>query len=349
MLLMLLLGFLPGLLFFVLGIRMQPINGDLTRIGAFSESEYGWNTPQRVFSKPLFGSSVSDRPDVLVIGDSFATAMTNHQWQNHVVTTTGLSVSTVSSYDLTIDQVMSDPDYQARPPRFLVLTLVERHFPSVLARQARCDAPGPAAAVPAVPPSIRPVMPIPVVADGVEISRPTEWTDWRDVTLGLAVKRVVRESIYRWQGRQLTKTWQYRLSRSDLFSNTLPHHILVFRGDVEKTAQWREAGPAGVDCLLADLRRKVEANGHTRLVVLLAPDKLTAYTPWITDPSVRGLSELDALASRHPDLIPPVHRALEAAIAAGTPDVYLPNNTHWGIKGHLVAGQVVADFLQQRR
>lgn len=349
MLCLLLLGFLPGLVCFVLAIRMQPINGDLTRIGAYPESQYGWSTPQRVFAKPLFGNSVADQADVLVIGDSFATAMSNHQWQNQVVVATGMSVSTVSSYDLTVDQVMADPAYQARPPRFLVLTLVERHFPSVLARQARCEA-GPSVRAGAAPSAgyPRPV-PIPAVVDGVEITRPTAWSDFRDVPLGLAVKQLVREAVYRASGRQLTKAWQYGLSRTDLFSNALPDRLIVFHGDIEKTAQWREPGPAGIDCLLADLRRKVEADGRTRLVVLVAPDKLTAYTPWVTDPSVQKLSELGALVDRHPDLIPAVDRALHAAIDAGTSDVYLPNNTHWGIQGHMVVGQVMADFLQQRR
>lgn len=345
MLCLLLLGFLPGLVFFVLAIRMQPINGDLTRIGAYPESQYGWSTPQRVFAKPLFGNSVADQADVLVIGDSFATAMSNHQWQNQVVVATGMTVSTVSSYDLTVDQVMADPAYQSRPPRFLVLTLVERHFPSVLARQARCEAGISVRASEAQSPGNPRSVSIPAVVDGVEITRPTGWSDWRDVPLGLAVKKLVREAVYRVSGRQLTKAWQYGLNRADLFSNALPDRLIVFRGDIEKTAQWREPGPEGIDCLLSDLRRKVEADGRTRLVVLVAPDKLTAYTPWVNDRSVEGLSELGALVNRHPDLIPPVDRALHAAIDAGTSDVYLPNNTHWGIQGHMVIGQVMADFL----
>ncbi len=346
---LLVLGFLPGLVFFVLGIRMQPIDGDLTRIGAYPESQYGWSTPQRVFARPLFGSSLSDQADVLVIGDSFATAMSNHQWQNQVVAATGLTVSTVSSYDLTVDQVLADPAYRARPPRFLVLTLVERHFPSMLARQASCSGGASAGVAPVPPPYAASPVVIPAVQDGVDITRPTEWTDWRDVTLGLAVKRLVRETVYRLTGRQLTKAWQYGLTRDDLFSNAVPDRLLVFRGDIEKTVQWRDAGPAGIDCLLADLRRKVEADGRTRLVVMVAPDKLTAYTPWINDRSVQGLSELGALAGRHPDLIPPLDRALHGVIESGTPDVYLPNNTHWGIQGHMAVGQVMVDFLQTTR
>lgn len=350
MLCLLLLGFLPGLLFFVLGMRMQPIDGDLTRIGAYSERLYGWSTPQRVFTKPLYGSSVADQSDVLVVGDSFATAMTRHQWQNHVVAATGLKVSTVSSYDTTLGQVLRDPAFQAHPPRFLVLTLVERNFPSALARQASCSAPQGVASH-AVPETVVDTSAsgvyIPTVANGTELTRTTEWADWRDVTLGLAVKQLVRESVYQFSGHQTTKAWQYGLDRSDLFSNALPDRLLVFRGDVEKTAQWREVGQKGIDCLIDALRRQVEANGRTRLVLLVSPDKLTAYAPWVTDPVVRQLSELDALAQRHPDLMPPINRSLQRAIAAGHADIYLPNNTHWGIKGHMVVGHAVAEFLQR--
>lgn len=353
---MLLLGFLPGVACFLLALRMQPIDGDLTRIGAYPERQYGWNAPQRVFPQPLYGSSLADGAEVLVVGDSFATAMANHQWQNRVVAATGLRVSTLSAYDQTIDQVLADPAYRARPPRWLVLTLVERHFPSMLARHAGCAA-GP---VPVEPPAAA-MAPsdagtasgwtgrLPEIPQALALQRQTIWDDWRNVPLGVGYKYVQRSVWQAVSGRQSTEAWEYRLSRSDLFSSERSDRLLVFRKDIQKTAQWTSAGLASLDCLLGDLQRKVEANGHTRLVVLLAPDKLTAYTPWITDPSVQGLSELDALARRHPDLMPPVHRALEAAIAAGTPDVYLPNNTHWGISGHLIAGQVVADFLLQRR
>ncbi len=351
MLSMLLLGFLPGVVCFALAVRMQPIDGDLTRIGAYPERDYGWNAPQRVFPRPLYGSSVGDGAEVLVIGDSFATAMGQHQWQNQVVAATGLRVSTVSAYDQTVDQVMAETAYRAQPPRWLVLTLVERHFPSMLARHVSCPADA-AARAPVTPTQAEPFIwsgDVPEVPMGVAIERNTRWDDWRQVPLGVGYKFVQRSLWRAATGRQSTDAWEYPLDRSDLFSSERSDRLLVFRKDIQKAEQWATTGSSALDCMLGELRRKAEANGHTRLVVLLAPDKLTAYTPWITDPSVQGLSELDALASRHPDLIPPVHRALEAAIAAGTSDVYLPNNTHWGIKGHLVAGQVVADFLQQRR
>lgn len=351
MLCLLLLGFLPGIACFVLAIQMQPIDGDLTRIGAYPERHYGWNAPQRVFPQPLFGSSVADGADVLVIGDSFATAMPNHQWQNPLVAVTGMRVSTLSAYDQTIDQVMADPAYQAQPPRWLVLTLVERHFPSMLARHASCPAPAPVRS----PTQLDAAQPagwsgsVPDIAMAVAIDRKTRWDDWRNVPLGMGYKYVQRSLWRAATGRQSTDAWEYPLDRSDLFSSERSDRLLVFRKDIQKTEQWASAGPSTLDCLLTELRRKVEANGHTRLVVMLPPDKLTAYTPWITDPSVQKLSELDALTSRHPDLIPPLHWALRSAITAGTPDVYLPNNTHWGSNGHLVAGQVMADFLQQRR
>lgn len=347
MLCLLLLGFLPGIACFVLAIQMQPIDGDLTRIGAYPERHYGWNAPQRVFPKPLFGSSVADGADVLVIGDSFATAMPNYQWQNPLVVATGMRVSTLSAYDQTIDQVMADPAYQAQPPRWLVLTLVERHFPSMLARHASCPVAVPVR-LPTQPDAEQPAGwsgRVPDIPMAVSIERNTRWEDWRDVPLGVGYKYVQRSLWRAVSGLQSTDTLEYPLDRSDLFSSERSDRLLVFRKDIQKTEQWASSGPSTLDCLLTELRRKVEADGRTRLVVLLAPDKLTAYAPWITDASVQRLSKLDELVRRHPDLIPSVHRALQAAISVGTRDVYLPNNTHWGIQGHMVVGQVMAEFL----
>lgn len=342
---LLFLGFLPGLIFFVLGIRMQPLNGDLTRIGAYPERLYGWNQPQRIFAKRLYGTSVADQPDMLVIGDSFATAMANHQWQNHVVATTGLSVSTISSYDFTVDQVLADPAFKARPPKYLVLTLVERHFPRMLARQVGCDAHG-FTQVPAQQGRQTPTLvTIPAIADAVEQMRSTEWTDLRDVPLGVAFKYVVREALYRLTGVQSTDAWQFQLTREDLFSNAVPDRLLVFRRDIEKTSQWRGTDSKEIDCRIRSLKRLVESNGYTQLIVMIPPDKLTAYAPWIHAADVKALSDLDDLARRHPSLIPSIDLALRQAIEVGHKDVYLPNNTHFGITGHLVAGQALVEFV----
>jgi hypothetical protein len=42
----------------------------------------------------------------------------------------------------------------------------------------------------------------------------------------------------------------------------------------------------------------------------------------------------------------PLNDLIKAAIAAREPDVYLPNDTHFGIRGHELAARSLVMFLQ---
>lgn len=341
----LLLAFIPAAAFFVTGLYLQPLDGDLTRIGAHAERDYGWNAPQTVFNQPLYtNESYTKHHDVVVVGDSFATAMPAHQWQNHLVAATGLSVATLSSYNTSIEQVLQSPVFLSRPPRYLVLTYAERHFPSQLNKDSACDSnptATPAVHARPVPASIS----VPTIETPRVLRRQTQWADWRDVKLGYAAKHVIYGVARKVFDHEPTKTLRVGLTRDDLFSNATPSMTLVFRGDTEKTAQWRNPGLPDLSCKIENLRRKVEANGHTRFILMVPPDKLTAYSPWARSAELQSLSALDALSELHTAVMPRIDRALIEVIGSGHKDVYLPNNTHWGSTGHLVAAQALIDFL----
>jgi hypothetical protein len=85
--------------FTALALWVQPIEGDLTRLGGFTENDFGWNEPQQQFSSALFkltGEQKYDRYyDVVVLGDSFSNANPRAQWQNYFVRATGLSLVTI--------------------------------------------------------------------------------------------------------------------------------------------------------------------------------------------------------------------------------------------------------------
>lgn len=366
---MLLFAFLPAAALFAYGIWLQPLEGDLTRAGSFSQRQFGWNAPQTVFRQPLYANGPYDRPfDVVVVGDSFATAMPQYQWQNQLAAATGLSVITLSSYDVRLDDVLRSEVFAATPPRLLMLTLVERHFPEQLAKITDCrptlageevpaaaaSVQGTAAAAPvagdvpalAAPGAAEPAARQgPAIADPLELVRETRWSDLREVKIGYAAKVAMYDAIRGLTGREPGKVLRVALTRDDLFSNAAPDTTLIWRGDVRKTAQWQAAGLDELGCRIESLRRRVEANGVTRFVMVLPPDKLTAYRPWLAPPHDVDLSRLDELARRHPQTMPRIDRAIAATIAAGQRDVYLPNNTHWGIAGHLAAGQAVAEFV----
>ena len=89
-----------GILFAVyisLAPWVEPLEGDLTRLGGFTENDFGWNEPQQQFSSPLVsleGKHEYDQyHDVVVLGDSFSEAYPKAQWQNYFVRGTGLSLT----------------------------------------------------------------------------------------------------------------------------------------------------------------------------------------------------------------------------------------------------------------
>jgi hypothetical protein len=347
----LLLAFVPAAAFFAIGVWLQPLDGDLTRAGSFSQRHYGWNSTQLVYGTLRHSLGPYDRRfDIVVYGDSFAVAMPSHQWQNRLAEATGQSVLTLNVYTEPLDSVLANPVFAASPPKAFVLTLAERHFPEQLSKLSGCEpvaTPAPsthAAAVP-TPPKTLSQATLPPPANLVESKRQTEWHDLREVKIGYAAKTVFHSLLRAVSSRERTKVVRVALTRDDLFSNLDPSATLIYRGDVDKVAQWQGEGIDRLACRIETLRRRVEANGVTRLVIVLPPDKLTAYEPYLAAGELRGQSRLAELAQRLPRVLPRVDQAIAAAIAAGHVDVYLPNNTHWGSAGHLAAGEAVALFI----
>jgi hypothetical protein len=136
------------------------------------------------------------------------------------------------------------------------------------------------------------------------------------------------------------------LSSPAPFSSANKSAMLVYKDDFNKVEGWREARP-NLDCGIDEMRRQVEANGHTRLILMVAPDKLTAYAEFLRDPSVKNSSLLARLSESRPEVIPRLDRNLIAAIRRGEQDVYLPNNTHWGSNGHRIAAETLLHFLDR--
>jgi hypothetical protein len=103
----------------------------------------------------------------------------------------------------------------------------------------------------------------------------------------------------------------------------------------------------------ADLRKGaavyqkiIEANGFTRFVLLVAPDKSSTFAPYLKSAD-RATANLVAELAK--DLALPVPRTdqiLAEAIASGKKDVYLPNDSHWGSIGHKLFADALADHLQ---
>jgi len=334
----LLLAFVPGLSLFLLGLWLEPLAGDLTRIGGFSERDFGWQRPQIAFKNPLPGDEGAYQyRDLWVLGDSFATAWPKLQWQNHLRQKTGWSIGTLNINRVSIDQLLLDPEFQAHPPKVLILESAERYLTLRLNEAKGQTAPKRFF----VSPQLR------TAEDDARepFSRSQSLKDIQVPFAGRYLLRTFqREVLRQTPGNAL----RLKLSREGLFSNRKSRELLVFREDIQKEPLWRSLRVQGILERLEALRARVEANGVTRLVVLIAPDKLTAYREVLDEPLLHPYTELSALIARAPDLMPDTVRALEAAVQGGTADIYLPDDTHWGSSGQEKIADTVVDFLHLR-
>lgn len=340
----LLLAFAPGLGLFLLGVWLEPLAGDLTRIGGFSERDYGWRTPQIGFKDPLpvDEGSYAYR-DLWVLGDSFATAWPKLQWQNHLRAKTGRSIGTLNINRISIDRLLQDPEFLAHPPKILIIESAERYL---TLRLNETQAP-PALNTPATPkhPSGSSDVRMPQSAGLEPLLRSQALSDIQIPFAGRYLLRSFQREIL---SQSPGHTLRLKLSRDGLFSSRRSQELLVFEEDLQKERLWRSLGVSEIRARLERLRARVEANGVTRLVVLIAPDKLTAYRDVLNEPSLRPYSELSALIASVPNLIPDTARALEKAIHEGVEDVYLPDDTHWGSLGQEKVADTVMAFLKAR-
>lgn len=338
---------LPVAGLFVLGIYFQPLFGDLTRIGFFSEREFGWNTPQVIFKNSRLDFSASplnDRHyDILVLGDSFSWERPEMQWQNYLAAATGLSVGTVDLYKFSLNQVLSSKAFRNHPPRVLVFESAERGLPGNLKVNMPGCADNP---VPYRGSSVA----IPVVSRWKNDLAGSTWplerkTAWNEINPGYMLNALLHKLL---SVATYSPVYKVNLAFPAPFSSRNRRELLVFRDDREKTKWWLDMGLPMMGCRIEAMKRKVEANGQTRFVLMVAPDKLTAYADFLQDRDAGKGSRLAELVELHQEVMPGFDRALIGAIRSGEPDVYFPDDTHWGSNGQRIAAETLVAFLHGR-
>ncbi|MEN8170086.1 MAG: hypothetical protein ABFS08_07670 [Pseudomonadota bacterium] len=331
---------LPVILLIGVTVTLQPLDGDLTRIGGHSEGRFGWNKPQVLFEKSQFlvAKSIGDYNrefDVVVLGDSFS-AHSTKGWENYLVEHTGLSVIMFYMADgYTLSDITNSEAYNIHPPKLLIYESVERLAFSRLHELSHKSWP---------------------LSANKELSGlPSEALVYRVQakkrinrrnSLGLEQRfseavSLIDKSKFRRLGRDNGKTMVFPLVRSDLFSSGDPSSLLVVMDDTKKVFSDNDVKQAVLGVNKA--RSAVEANGHTRFFLMIFPDKLTAYSSFL-DPAVKQVSSfIPALAAHYPLLR--LDKSFEVELQQGAKDLYLPNDTHTGSYGHEVAALSLIDFV----
>jgi hypothetical protein len=325
------------------GASFEPLVGDLTRVGGFAERDYGWNGVEEQFVPPLAEQgSLDGQYPIIVVGDSFSTRTTGDRqtpygsfWTDFLAADVGLRVGVFNIEKFSLLRIVASPVLERTPPRLFILELSERTLRERLARRSDCTDGGAWVAA-SFAPGKEPPIPAHLRRKVVPISSETLVDPIADHWRKEILRRAFGDTVA--PGRRLP------LARGDLFTSRRPGELLIYAEDLLK-ANWSDADWQTFRCALLDIQRRVMASGQTSFVFVLAPDKSSAYAPWLPP----GAWEVDAaprLAAAAGLRMPRVDLALRAAIAAGTRDVYLPDDSHWSTTGSRIVARSVIEYVQ---
>ncbi len=325
-------------------VWLEPLSGDLVRVGGYGEREFGWNGVEQQFIPPLAELGKPDGEyDIVVIGDSFSWRSTLDRqtrygafWTDFLANDTGLRLGVFDVALKPVEKYLAGPEFRAHPPRLVILEISERTLRSRLAGPTSCPAVGPAvdarierAAVPLLPGGYRRA----VTPRSVETAV-GEMADY--------VKKNVLRRVFH---LDRTAALLLPLSRSDLFSSRRPGALLVFTDDLHKV-DWSDDDWSTMRCRLQRYQSEVTANGVTAFLFVLVPDKSTAYAAYLPAAAWQ-IDAAERLAEPAGLNMPRLDVVLRAAIAAGTRDVYLPDDSHWGTAGSRIVAETVLRYLRQ--
>ena len=316
--------------------RLEPLSGDLSRIGRYDEADFGWRGAQARFKEPLFQINPDHiGHDIVVLGDSFSNDGAA-SWVNYAAKETGARIATFHVRGKSWRALLDEPSYRAAPPKIFVLQIVERDLKKILgAASPACG--GHTAAL-----RVR-LVSHPLTAAPERIDRPTRRTFAELDPRYFAQFQWAR--LLRRLGRSFGEVVEVSLTRR-AFSSRRGEATLVYTGDVLKRF-WTKADIEAMDCSLRQIQDAVQRDGRTLFLAMIIPDKLTAYSPDLADRSLAGLSVLGRLDSRAVSHVP-VARALEREILAGTQDIYLPDDSHLGSAGQEAVARALLSELRRR-
>ena len=330
---------------------LQPVVGDTTRLSGYSENDFGWNVPQMTFVQAVnpLQNEYSTYSDMLVVGDSFSfggvLGMMNYPWQTFVTANTGLSVATIShyitktvppSYDPSlIPSIVSSEYFLKAPPKVFVLEIVERQLNLLPNVSGDCKLHNRIHKNWNILPLPKPTM-VPTKA----ISRSFERQ---------SLRKQIEFTVKFWEtylsfNRGDNPAYLFSLVNSRLFSNKRSDALLVYEGDMDKR-KWDDKVIEDVKCKLINMQNMVQSNGVTHFVIMIAPDKLTVYSPFLADSSLESISPIARLAADTSLNILRLDIPLQTAVKEGNIDVYLPNDTHWASKGQQVAAETLINYI----
>jgi hypothetical protein len=314
----------------------QPISGDLTRISAYPERWFGWNDQQQDIPAIINSKRAKGKKHLLVIGDSFSEA---GHWQ--ALLEEKYSFSFIHNGKTNLGKILDK--IRNEKPDAVVIETAERAIPDMYGSGAafmravnKCDLPAPSLLhTENFAPLSEKIKQLPNFPLKERVTAPRSGNN---ISEGYHTIKIYAKSLIKPQKRK-AKTLE--LTSNQLFSNNSNARILLLSKDFLLDDSIDQNGIHTIQCSMQSLASTLNEI-HIPYVILAIPDKSTAYQNYLANEEIRQrpalINRLHINQIKHGiDMLP----AIQAMIAAGNKDVYLPNDTHWGHKGFQIAAALL--------
>lgn len=335
------------LVLYALALVLEPIDGDLTRTGPYLESEFGWNLPQDQFETDLYTIAPNGKYDqyydVVVVGDSFSTMEFTYQWQNYLTLLTGWSNITYNIHQTDIDKLINSEAFKKHPPKLFIWQFVERSIslhPSPATAECQTN-PDPSWKIPTVQPMKASVLPL-------ERDRRVSFFNPNFHESSHYLKYFLRGLVTPDMSKH-ARVIRLPLNSGGLFSSKNDREILLYNRDFWKVQQFKEEFLERRRCRISRLQNQVQQNGVTKFIALPAPDKTTSYEEYIEFDAIKNINLIELLDTDPRLNLVRLDRVFKKQIKEGVKDLYPPNETHWGSRGHRLTAETLIEYLKKHR
>lgn len=320
----------PVLIFLIIAIPLsiffEPLSGDLTRIGYWSERDFGWNKPQPAVSIRANGTLISN-PQILVLGDSFSHP---NIWQSYLAKARNFDILSFQYQDVgCVDNWLNwvvEKDYPNM--HTVIIQIAERSFVPTFRNINTCANQLP--------------KPLKISKEDVKPTRPNSGFMFDATYLSATAMNMLRMRLS--DGNIASaKVINAALSTDRLFSNRKSNRLLYYAED-ENKRYWTDQEITKAIKNLKSIQDKL-ANEGVWLEVIVVPDKSTVYRKYLIAKAdtlypnifeklkVSGVNNVNLLSF------------FQSAVVS-TVDLYLPNDTHLSTHGYkLMASKVANDLL----
>lgn len=304
-------------------LYFEKLYGDLTRVGYFSEHDFGWQLEQPAIPNELFKDYSLAEADILVIGDSFSEYRI---WQSRL-TANGLKVSTLTWRDLKKDSAEMLPANLGEVLRkagfkghYVVIESIERFFQlrmkTLSKEQKTIIKPDPAPTI------------LSVKRERFSFSK-LNGVEWGKETLYNKIKLILKLPEKYFESNSVKIVG---FPGCQLFSHRLCDYAIFIDMDFQK-----ETFDSIANVLSINKNLKIAGIQPIWMVV---PDKSTVYLGYGKLNKYPYQNIWQSLA-QYPELIAPDLGTTFIQKSRTMTDFYLPNDTHLSVSGFLYLG----DFM----